>query len=523
MKLTKIIIILMTVMMSLGCISVETSFHSHNHNYPIKVFVQIEEEDAIFEVAEFNLTIANKTIDVLNTPILIGRVNEDNGEVPIAFTVKGFLKNWYGKKFKIREFLFETFKTGDEILVTLKIYKEDHTFRIRIDKKKSGVIGQDVPKEVFLTPEEALLMRAKNTSFYEELSKEIEKNMKIRKGFWRQYKETNDLSYLRSYRDSFYAVRTFGELAKWRELNDVEYKILLTELKANNAYYSYYTSPTKDFSALVFSNDSPYYSTFRISDSFNSSLPFVYYTGRGFNLYPVTAIHWAEVYFQRKQNEKALRILKELSQYAQYGRYNGEEYVLFKNYFHFENSSIPWVSGYAQGMGAGVYAIAYNLTGNETYLRIARGLVNSFDLPLSINGFVSHTKYGDWYLEYNYNSNELVLNGHIIALQGLYYYWQVTHDEKAWQLFQNGVQAVRNALPIFDTGSWSRYSNIHGDASEFYHRLHIRLLKWLYDVTGDKYFLEYARKWNDYLMIRGLKPEKVGESKSKGESLQNVR
>ncbi|WP_297125271.1 D-glucuronyl C5-epimerase family protein [Thermococcus sp.] len=511
MKSAKIIIMSLILILSTGCISIETSFHSHNHNYPIKVFVQIEEEAAAFEFAKFKLTVGNVTIDKLNTPFFVGRVGINDGEVPIIFTVKGSLTNWYGKNLKIRELLSVSFKVNDndKILITLKIYKEDDTFRVGIDEKKSGVIGREIPEDVFLSPEDALLKRAEGTEFYNELMKELEKNREIREKFWRQYKETGDLKYLRSYRDSFYAVRIFGELAKWRKLNEVEHKILLAELKANNAYYSYYTSPTKDFSALVFSDDSPYYSTFRIKEPFNSSLPFIYYTGRGFNLYPVTAIHWAEIYFQRGQNKKALQILKELSQYTQYGEYNGEKYVLFKNYFHFENASVPWVSGYAQGMGAGVYAIAYNLTGNETYLKIAKGLVNSFDLPLSMNGFVSHTKYGDWYLEYNYNSNELVLNGHIIALQGLYYYWQVTHDEKAWRLFQNGVQAVRNALPIFDTGSWSKYSNIHGDASEFYHRLHIRLLKWLYDVTGDKYFLEYARKWNDYLMIRGLKPEKI--------------
>ncbi|WP_324736485.1 D-glucuronyl C5-epimerase family protein [Thermococcus sp. SY098] len=511
MKQVRIFTFLVIVILSSGCISVETSFHSHNHNYPIKVFVQIEEENAIFEIAKFELTVGNVTIDRLDTPIFVGRVGIDNGKVPIVFTVKGTLINWYGKSFKVKELLSAIFNatSNDEILITLKIYKEDDTFRVGIDEKKSGIIGRDVPEDVFLSPETALLKTAKGTKFYEELAEEIGKNEKIKSKLLDEYKRTGNLTYLKSYRDSFYTIRVFGELAKWRRLSKVEYRILLAELKANNAYYSHYTSPTKDFSALVFSDDSPYYSTFRMKDSLNSSLPFVYYTGRGFNLYPVTAIHWAEMYFQRGQNEKALQILKELSQYAQYGEYGGKEYVLFKNYFHFENSSIPWVSGYAQGMGAGVYAIAYNLTGNETYLRIAKGLVNSFDLPPSMNGFVSHTKYGDWYLEYNYNSNELVLNGHIIALQGLYYYWQVTNDEKAWLLFQKGVQAVRNALPIFDTGSWSRYSNIHGDASEFYHRLHIRLLKWLYDVTGDKYFLEYARKWNDYLMIRGLKPEKI--------------
>ncbi|AGT34235.1 hypothetical protein OCC_13725 [Thermococcus litoralis DSM 5473] len=328
--------------------------------------------------------------------------------------------------------------------------------------------------------------------------------------FLQKYSKTGNITYLISYRDSSYVIRAFGELAKWKALTPIDLKVFNLTLKANNEYYSRFTSPQKDFFTVIFSDSTPYYSPIRIKGELNTSLPFIYYRGRGINLYAVSALHWVDLYFQRGDNEKALRLLDELQGLLYYGNYNGEDYALFLNYFHFENSSVPWVSGYAQGLGAGLYAKAYQITNNKTYLKTANLLLNSFDLPLEMNGFVADTKYGPWYLEYNYNSNELVLNGHIIALQGLYYYWEITKDEKAWKLFKAGVESTKRALPIFDTNSWSRYSNIHGDASEFYHRLHIRLLKWLYDVTGDEYFLNYARKWNNYLIYRGLKPEDLG-------------
>lgn len=111
----------------------------------------------------------------------------------------------------------------------------------------------------------------------------------------------------------------------------------------------------------------------------------------------------------------------------------------------------PGVSGYAQGMTAGLYARAYNLTENETYLETARLFLNSFNLPLSQNGFVVQTKYDPWYLEYNYYPEQLVLNGHIITLQGLYY-WKVTGDERTYDLFWEGAMSVKKALPDFDTG-----------------------------------------------------------------------
>ncbi|WP_054840865.1 D-glucuronyl C5-epimerase family protein [Thermococcus peptonophilus] len=125
--------------------------------------------------------------------------------------------------------------------------------------------------------------------------------------------------------------------------------------------------------------------------------------------------------------------------------------------------------------------------------------------------FIAETKYGVWYLEYNYYPEQLVLNGHIITLQGLYHYWEVTGgDEKAYELFiKGGVESVKKALPDFDTGNWSRYASVYNSSSEFYHRLHIRLLLWLYAKTGDETFMEYAEKWNSYLAERGLKKENI--------------
>ena len=512
MKLIKTIGVLILVSLSLGCITVEDSISSSPTGSKVEIYVQIDEKSAAFDILEIQVKIGNKTINDFNKPNFVGYASETNGEVEVTFVVNVNGKDWYGKKVSARDLINLKFPHGEKILITLELYYEDETLRIKDETEKSGIIGEKIPDDVFMSSEEALVKEIQRVygEVPNKVKEELKINKKIREEFLSKYSETGTLTYLRSYRDSFYAIRAFGELAKWKGLSMLDIKAFNLTLKANNEYYSRYPSPQKDFSVVIFSENSPYYSPIRIKGALNTSLPFLYYRGRGLSYYPVSAIHWAEIYFKRGNYEIALQFLNNLQEFIYFGNYNTKDYALFLNYFHFENSSIPWVSGYAQGMGAGLYAKAYQITKNETYLKIAKLLLDSFDLPLKKNGFVSNTKYGPWYLEYNYNSNELVLNGHIIALQGLYYYWEITKDEKAWQLFQAGVESTKKALPIFDTNSWSKYSNIHGDASEFYHRLHIQLLKWLYDVTGDEYFLNYARKWNNYLIYRGLPPEDLG-------------
>ncbi|NJE09030.1 D-glucuronyl C5-epimerase [Thermococcus sp. M39] len=305
--------------------------------------------------------------------------------------------------------------------------------------------------------------------------------------------------YLISSFEASYPLLVFSKV----ELTPERNKILKATLRANNEFYSHYLSPLKSFYAVSFASSAPYNSVFLANSSFKSALPYVHYNFRGLVLYPVTALHWADVYFQIGKEEKALEILRELRQYLVTKNYQGLEYAVFENYFHFENSSIPWISGYAQGLGAGLYARAYNITKNESYLKTAQLLMNSFRVSYSKGGFVVNSTYGLWILEYAYNSNELVLNGHIIALQGVYYYWEITNDTYAKWVFDEGVKAVKKALPDFDENGWSLYSNIHGRAMKNYHKLHIQLLEWLYEKTKDEKFKEYAERWRRSLQNVG--------------------
>jgi len=339
-----------------------------------------------------------------------------------------------------------------------------------------------------------------------ELKEVFIENNGVRNQLYNKYKSTGNSDYYQSYVDSGYTLNVFSKLAKERNLTDNEFNILIITLKANNAYYSNHTSPNDSYLIGTFSSKSPYPIPNKfITPNFKSSLPFVYYKGQGWQYYPVTATFWASQYFKNGDHQSGIELLDELSPYMVVKDYNGIKYGVFNVYFEYSNSSIPWASSYSQGMSAGLYSLAYNQTKDKRYLIQSHLLFNSFKVPQKEGGFITSTKYGNWFLEYNFKPNHLILNGHIITMQGIYDYYQVTGDSYALKLYNDGVNSTVNILPEMDSGNWSYYA-LTGieekpawEATEYYHGLHVELLNWLYSKTGNPLFIQYAKRWEAYL------------------------
>ncbi len=467
-----------------------------------KIYVMVENRDGAFELAFFNITVGKATLNETDRAVIAYTGHAGK----IRLTIHGKATNWGGIRFNVNGTVDVTAKPGGTYLLTLVLQHKPGRFTVVKDSRLSGMIGADVPS-AFLESNRGLVEKILTEP---RERAELEKNRKLRSRYFQLWVKTGNLSYLQAYRDLNYHPETIAFLYKLGELNEIALQTHLLGLTATDYYYAHFKRPGRKDLVLVFSNHSPYYGVIRVKEGpLKTCLPFVYYRARGFNIYPVSALHWAQMYYERGEEREFLRILDELRPFIELKSRKGQKYALLPVYFHFQNSSIPWVSGYAQGLGAGLYALAYNETRNTSYLRLAKGFFNSFSLPIEAGGFVTETEYGPWCLEYNYYPEQLVFNGNIICLQGLYYYWKVTNDESAHALFLKGTMGVKKALPFFDTGKWSRYASIYNSSSLFYHRLHIRLLLWLYAKTGDKTFLEYAEKWNLYLKRRGEKPEDI--------------
>ncbi len=219
--------------------------------------------------------------------------------------------------------------------------------------------------------EKTILVNGPGLIFYQqlELISVFHDTNLVRDNLLDKYIITGDSEYYRSYVDSGYTLNNFYNLTKKRKLTNTELNILIITLKANNAYYSNHTSLKYDGQIGVFSPKTPYPNpNIFINSKFSSKMPFVYYKGKGWQFYPVTATFWASEYFNQGKYSDGIDILDELSPFMAVEDYNGMKYGVFNVYFQYSNSSIPWASSYSQGMAAGLYAQAYNKTNNKKIL-----------------------------------------------------------------------------------------------------------------------------------------------------------
>ena len=163
----------------------------------------------------------------------------------------------------------------------------------------------------------------------------------------------------------------------------------------------------------------------------------------------------------------------------------------------------PWISAMAQGQAISVLTRAYSLTKDEIYLQTVELAIGPFEHSWDEGGVRFADEDGNvFYLEYACESHPCVLNGFIFSLLGLHDYYLTTGDEKALNLFSDGIETLKVRLKDYDTGDWTWYNLPEYEETkvkESYHRLHYQQLFELYFITGERHFLEYAEKWCSYI------------------------
>lgn len=164
------------------------------------------------------------------------------------------------------------------------------------------------------------------------------------------------------------------------------------------------------------------------------------------------------------------------------------------------NMTPPWRSAMAQGLALQVLTKAHRLTENPKYLQTARLLLNLFYIEVKDGGVSYKSQDGGWwYEEYadEGGKESRVLNGMMFALMGIYDYYRYTHSTRAKYLFDQGVVALRRTLPLYDNGGYSYYDRLGLPAGK-YHKVHIQLLKQLFEATGVGLFEKYRRRWERF-------------------------
>uniref|UniRef100_A0A914ZVE7 heparosan-N-sulfate-glucuronate 5-epimerase n=1 Tax=Parascaris univalens TaxID=6257 RepID=A0A914ZVE7_PARUN len=166
-----------------------------------------------------------------------------------------------------------------------------------------------------------------------------------------------------------------------------------------------------------------------------------------------------------------------------------------------------WHSAMAQGHAMSVLTRAYSVTHEYKYLRAAVKATLLFKINASENGVRGELFGHPWYEEYPTQPGTFVLNGFMYSLIGLYELSLMPKQfsGEADKLFQEGIEALKALLPLFDTGSGSTYDLRHVGlktapnlARWDYHTVHIYLLKWLYNITKEEQLNETANRWAAY-------------------------
>ncbi len=163
----------------------------------------------------------------------------------------------------------------------------------------------------------------------------------------------------------------------------------------------------------------------------------------------------------------------------------------------------PWASAFSQSRAISILLRGYQLTGEKRLLGLAEKALIPFTFDVRDGGVTALTKWGPFYEEYPAEVPTLVLNGMIFSLCGLHDFVRVNPDHQlASELFQKGVQTVRDILPEFDMGFWSKYNLCKAEwypevdpATMGYQRLHATQLEMLAKLTGDTFFETAARRF----------------------------
>ena len=155
-----------------------------------------------------------------------------------------------------------------------------------------------------------------------------------------------------------------------------------------------------------------------------------------------------------------------------------------------------WVSGLAQGMAGQVLLAAHLETGDGKYLRAARELRNLYYVPVASGGVrVEMAPQQAWYEEYAHPGTRppLVLNGHLLALDFLYWMSRVDGGAETAALFDSGVRAAVATIDRYSGRAWSYYDQRHHLATGKYHAFHVRQLR-RYEMHDTSGALRAARK-----------------------------
>jgi D-glucuronyl C5-epimerase C-terminus len=231
-----------------------------------------------------------------------------------------------------------------------------------------------------------------------------------------------------------------------------------------------------------------------------SQIVWEYYPGQGIELQVLGTFGKADGLYTGNEYPQMLSLMGEMLPLA--ATRNGA--LTWEYLFEFENGIPPWTSAMSQGTAIEALTRASKASTSEGNSTAAAQYLSVAHQALAIlqqappQGVAVTASHGTRFLLYSFNPNELVINGFLQTLIGLWDYWHASGDTTARALFKAASPEAQYELPSYDTGAWSLYEPGQEDTLS-YHELVTGFLQQLCARTGNQTFCGEASRFNSYL------------------------
>lgn len=165
----------------------------------------------------------------------------------------------------------------------------------------------------------------------------------------------------------------------------------------------------------------------------------------------------------------------------------------------YDSVGVPWTSGMTSGRAIEAFICAYKSDHKQEYLDHASALLRGYYQPIYAGGFTYKESNGWWYEEFADSSMHTprILDGHIYAVAGVNKLLELTNNDSAAFIVDQGIKALKKYLPYYDIGNgWSYYDAYHKTSDKAYHTLLTNQMKELWEMTNDPFFKTYYQNWS---------------------------
>lgn len=277
-----------------------------------------------------------------------------------------------------------------------------------------------------------------------------------------------------------FQIRTVEQLARAGRLTGDRVRPLFEMLRRNASWFRE-------------NGPRPYGADRRFGDS---RIIYQYFPGMGWQFHPLSNFAKLNAVWtvKTKPARRALgKYAHELIEWA----VNRDGALTWEYYFPFSGSRAPFISSISQGTAVQALARASNALNDETIAQAARQATLAFNTPAPVGLRISLDA-GYHFLGYSGNARLRILNMFLQSLDGLHDYAVITNDERAWELYREGLKGARRDTAASDTGAWSLYSVGGAESSLHYHQLVTGFLDKLCGETQEDIFCATRANFSAY-------------------------